>query len=116
MAIIKNDDGEYLDNVSDAERVTCVGPDGTPVFPSPTVRATSISRVSGAATTPITAGKQSYTIVVLTAASPASPTLDGVPLPANVTLTFAVTSPADSLEAATLATVSGDDVIILAVT
>lgn len=116
MTIIKNDEGEYLDNVAEAERVTVVGPGGAPVFPLPVSRVTSITRVATAMSTPITAGKQSYTVTVVSAASAASPTLDGVALPAGYTATFSISNPGDTLEAATLVTVSGDDVIILAVT
>ena len=117
MAVIRNDELEYSDDVSRATRCLAVDSSGNPVPVLVSAqRVTSIQRVTGAASTAITAGKQSYTVTVVAAASAASPTLDGVALPAGYTATFAITNPGDTLESATLATVLGDDVIILAVT
>lgn len=135
MAVVR-DDQQFIDTAQQATRVIDIGGGGggggltdaelraTPVPVSGTVtatppasveRVTAIARVATATTTAITAGKKSYSVAVVTAASVASPTLDGVALPAGVTISF--TSPDnDTLEAASLVTVSGDDVIVTSVT
>lgn len=78
-------------------------------------RTKSISRVTTATTTTIPAGRQSYTVTVIAAASAASPTLDGVALPVGYTATFSVVYGRDTLPSASLVTVAGDDVLILQV-
>lgn len=135
MAVVR-DDQQFIDTAQQATRVIDIGGGGggggltdaelraTPVPVAGTVtatppasveRVTAIARVATATTTAITAGKKSYSVAVVTAASVASPTLDGVALPAGVTISF--TSPDnDTLEAASLVTVSGDDVIVTSVT
>lgn len=88
--------------------------DSTPV--GGVARTSSIQRVNTAATTAIAAGTQSYTVTVVAAASAASPTLGGVALPAGYTATYSVVYGRDTLPAASVVTVAGDDVIILKVT
>lgn len=112
MAIERNDEHLYIDNTAKAQRVTVVSGGGGGAVQ----RVTSIQRVNTATTTPIAAGTQSYTVTVVTASGAASPTLDGVALPAGYTATYAVTNPGDTLEAASMVTATGDDVIILKVT
>lgn len=86
------------------------------ITPGPGVAlAKSITRVNTATTTPIAAGAESYSVTVVSAASAASPTLDGVALPVGYTATFSVVYARDTLPSASLVTVSGDDVIILQV-
>jgi hypothetical protein len=106
------------DGLTDAElRAAPVPVSGTVTAtpPASVQRVTAITRVATATTTAITAGKKSYSVAVVTAASVASPTLDGVALPAGATVSF--TAPDnDTLEAASVVTVSGDDVIITSVT
>lgn len=102
---------QYIDGTARATRVITVGSAGT----SSTQRVTAIARVATATTTAITAGKQSYTVAVVAAASTASPTLDGVALPSGSSVTFSAPT-GDTLEAASLVTVLGDDVIITSVT
>lgn len=141
MSNQRTDDSEYVDQVALATRVIAVDSAGTPIPPggggltdaqlravpvpvSGTVtanppatvqRVTAITRVITATTTAITAGKKSYTVTVIAAASAASPTLDGVALPAGYTASYSSPSN-DTLESASVVTVLGDDVIILAVT
>lgn len=78
-------------------------------------RSKSTTRQTTATTLNIPVGRQSYTITVIAAASAASPTLDGVALPVGYTATFSVVYGRDTLPAAAIATVVGDDVIILQV-
>lgn len=78
-------------------------------------RTTSIQRVITATTTTLVAGHRSYTVTVIAAASAASPTLDGVALPVGYTASYSADG-ANTLEAASLVTVLGDDVIVLMVT
>lgn len=108
---------EYVDNEAKATRVTMVAADGSASGggAASVQRVTAISRVATATTTSITAGKKSYTVAVVAAASAASPTLDGVALPAGSTFTFEAPQ-GDTLEAASVVTVSGDDVIITSIT
>lgn len=108
---------QWIDDAAKATRVTLVAADGTasPGSGATVQRVTAIARVNTATTTAITAGKQSYTVAVVSAASAASPTLDGVALPAGSSFTFEA-PPGDTLEAASVVTVSGDDVIITSVT
>ena len=71
--------------------------------------------ISAHGTHTITAGKKSYSIAVIAAASEDSPTLDGVAIPANTVLEFEA-PPNDTLEAASLVTVAGDEVLFVSVT
>lgn len=75
--------------------------------------ATTLARINTATTTPIAAGALSYTVIVITAASAASPTLDGVALPLGE-FTFG-TDGSGTLDAASLVTVAGDDVLLMQV-
>lgn len=107
---------QWVDDAAKATRVTVVDSSGTAgAGSSATVqRTTAISRVNTATTTSITAGKKSYTVAVVTAASAASPTLGGVALPVG-SYSFEA-PPNDTLDAKSLVTVSGDDCIIISVT
>lgn len=104
---------------------SCVPPDnssgaGGPVSAGVT-RTTTITRFASAGpagvtapgTYPIVAGRKSYTVTVNAAASIATPTLDGVALVAGTVRTFSADSDGDTLEAAVLITVAGDDVELL---
>lgn len=110
--------GGDSDALTDAElRATPVEVEGevTVDLPASVQRVTAIQRVITATTTSITAGKKSYSVAVVTAASGSSPTLDGVALPAGVTVSFSAPDN-DTLESASLVTVLGDDVIVTSVT
>lgn len=87
------------------------GSSGRSVSP---LRNQKIQRVSTATTTTIPRGVRSFSVTVVTAASAASPTLDGVALPAGFTGSFDADG-YDGLHEMDLVTVSGDDVIILTV-
>ncbi len=81
-------------------------------YPQPTTqRTTGLVRVNTATTTAITAGSRSYSVTVVAAASSASPTLEGVAIPMGMTVRYEAPEN-DTLEAASVVTVSGDDVII----
>ncbi len=113
---VHRENSQFLDDTAQATRVIGVDATGTPVAGAAAAqRVTGISRVATATTTAITAGKKSYTVAVVTAASAASPTIDGVAVPAGTSLTWEA-PPNDTLEAASVVTVSGDDVIIISVT
>lgn len=107
---------QYIDDGARATRVTIVGTDGSASASgaASVQRVTAISRVATATTTSISAGKKAYTVAVIAAASAASPTLAGVALPVG-SYSFEA-PPGDTLEAESLVTVSGDDVIIISVT
>lgn len=107
---------QWIDDGARATRVTLVASDGSvpPDAAAAVQRVTGIVRVATATTTPITAGKKAYTVAVITAASAASPTLDGVAIPVGAYNYEA--PPGDTLESASVVTVSGDDVIILSIT
>ncbi len=109
---------QWVDDVPKATRVQIVsaaGADATPAAAAASVqRVTAVTRVATATTTSITAGKKAYTVAVVTAASPASPTLAGVALPVG---SYSFEAPTgDTLEAESLVTVTGDDCIILSIT
>jgi hypothetical protein len=106
----------WIDSTAQAARVTMVATDGTSTGTPGVARTKSLTRVNTATTTSITAGKKSYTVIVVAAASAASPTLDGVALPAGVSLTFSVISNNDTLPSASLVTLAGDDVLIASLT
>ena len=108
---------QYVDDSARATRVTMVAADGSAsANTGATVqRVTAIQRVATATTTSITAGKKAYTVAVVTAASAASPTLGGVALPQGASFTFEA-PPNDTLDAKSLVTVLGDDVIITSIT
>lgn len=110
---------KYNDATAQATRVTTVDAGGVIVTPAaPAVRTTNVARyadagpagVSAHGTHNITAGKQSYSIAVSTAASANTPTLDGVAIKAGMTISFSARN-SDTLEAAVLITVAGDDVL-----
>lgn len=113
MAVTRTDELEYSDSTAQATRCLVVDPSGTPVVPpTPVQRATTVTRLTAGGDRNIPAGRTSYTVTVVAASSGASPTLDGVALPAGYTGTF--TAPNyDTLEAAAVVTVAGDDVIVL---
>lgn len=115
MAVIRNNDNEYIDTAAQALRTTSVDASGNPTSLAPVARTKSTTRVTTATTTNITAGAQSYTVTVITASGAASPTLDGVALPAGYTATFSVVYGRDTLPSAAVVTATGDDVIILQV-
>lgn len=104
---------QWLDDAAKATRVVMVDSGGGSggALPTPVQRTTNISRVATATTTPIAAGARSYSVTVLGVASDASPTLDGVALPYGMTVRFAAPNN-DTLEAASLVTLAGDDVLI----
>lgn len=95
------------------DSVTVSGNVGVTSLPS-AQRTTTITRLTVGADRTIPAGTRSYTVTVVAAASAASPTLDGVALPVGYTATFSAPEN-DTLEAAEVATVAGDDVIVLEV-
>lgn len=103
----------WVDDEARATRVTMVAANGSASASSAATvqRAVTIARVATATTTSITAGKYSYTVAVVAAASAASPTLGGVAIPVGTSLTFSA-PPRDTLPAASVVTVTGDDVII----
>jgi hypothetical protein len=72
--------------------------------------ASSGTGVTAPGTRNIPAGRKSYTVAVIAAASAATPTFDGVALPAGTVLTFSAES-GDTLPSATLISVAGDDVL-----
>jgi hypothetical protein len=85
--------------------------------PTGVERSKSVVRYSSTATggtTPgtrnIPAGRKSYTVAVIAAASSATPTFDGVAIPAGTVITFSAES-GDTLPSATLISVAGDDVL-----
>lgn len=90
--------------------------------PAPVSRETEYIRYSDAGPTGVSAhgshaipaGLKSYFITVATAAGATSPTLDGVAIPAGVTIRYEAPY-GDTLEAATLVTAAGDDVIFFSV-
>lgn len=77
-----------------------------------TGRVTNIVRYAAGQTAhgthPIPAGRRSYSVLVYAAGSAASPTLDGVPLLTGTVVNFSDTA---GLEAASLVTATGDDVL-----
>lgn len=117
---LKNNNDEYVDRTATATRTTLVDASGNAV-PAPAVavvRTTNVVRysspgpagVTAPGTRNIPAGRKSYSVAVLTAASVNSPTLDGVALVAGTEVNLSATG-SDTLEAATLITVAGDDVL-----
>jgi hypothetical protein len=72
--------------------------------------ASSGTGVTTPGTRNIPAGRKSYTVAVIAAASSATPTLDGVALPAGTVLSFSAES-GDTLPSASLISVAGDDVL-----
>lgn len=72
--------------------------------------ASSGTGVTAPGTRNIPAGRKSYTVAVIAAASTATPTLDGVALPAGTVMSFSAES-GDTLPGATLISVAGDDVL-----
>lgn len=112
---------KYNDPAAQATRVMTVAADGSTSGGSaaPVVRTTTVARYASAGpagvtapgTRNISAGAISYSVAVLTAGSTATPTLNGVALPAGSSVDFTATRSADTLAAATLITVAGDDVI-----
>lgn len=111
MAVYANNDGEYIDTSSQAQRVTLV----TGGAGGGTQRTPTVQRVNTATTTNVAAGAQSYSFTVVAAASAASPTLGGVALPQGYTATFSAVAPNDTLGAISLVTSAGDDVVVLKV-
>lgn len=108
---------QWIDDAAQATRVTLVDTSGTAYSAGAAAsvqRTTAISRVNTATTTNITAGKKAYTVAVITVASAASPTLGGVALPVG-SYSFEA-PPGDTLDAKSLVTVLGDDVIITSIT
>ncbi len=77
-------------------------------------RTPSIQRVNTATTTTIAPGYRSWSVFVVVAASAASPTLNGVALPAGATVEFSAPD-SETMGGATLVTSTGDDVIITSV-
>lgn len=78
------------------------------------VRVEGITRYNSAGTRTVGAGKRSYSVLVVAAASAASPTLGGVALPAGWSGEF--TAPVnDTLTGLSLVTVGVDDVIVTAI-
>lgn len=119
MAIERNDELLYVDDVARAQRILAVDSSGNPTSGgAPVARTKVIARYNnsgvGGATTPgtrtITTGARSYTVVVLAASSATSPTFDGVALPAGMTVSYSADG-ANTLPAASLVTVVGDDVV-----
>ena len=114
MATTRFDPFGYADTAAEAQRVMLVDGSGEALDPGAgggVARASGISRVATATTTAITAGARSYSVTVIAAASAASPTLDGVAIPQGVTVRFEADGD-NTLDAASLVTVSGDDCLI----
>jgi hypothetical protein len=103
-------DQNWLDATAQATRVTMVAADGSTTTQAGTQRTKSYQHVTTATTTTVTAGKKAYTFKI-NAASPTT-TLDGVVVSVGV-LSWSVISNNDTLPAAVLVTVAGDDVEIL---
>jgi hypothetical protein len=107
---------EIKDGTSDNRQA--VGSDGAASVRSVgTARSKSVVRYASSGTgvtTPgtrnIPAGRKSYTVAVIAAASTATPTFDGVALPAGTVIAFSAES-GDTLPSATLISVAGDDVL-----
>lgn len=119
MAGTIHEDREYSDTGAEATRCIAVDAAGNVIAVSPVVRTTTVTRYANAGPAGVTppgtlnipAGRKSYSIAVITAASAASPTLDGVALTAGTVVTFTA-PPGDTLEAAAFVTVSGDDALV----
>jgi len=71
----------------------------------------TLQRVNTAATTVIPSGVQSVSITVVASSGGTSPTVQGCPLPANVTISLSA-NPEQTLSPVTVVTATGDDVII----
>lgn len=112
MAVERNDELLYSDDVARAQRVLTVDSSGNPTSGgAPTTHVETITRYNTAGTRTIGAAARSYSLVVIAAASAASPTLGGVALPAGYAAEF--TAPqADKVTGLPLVTVTGDDVIV----
>lgn len=105
---------QWLDATAKATRTIGVDAAGVPTSAAPVVRVEGITRYATAGTRTVGAGKKSYSVQVVTAASAASPTLGGVALPAGWSGEF--TAPDnDTLTGLSLVTVGVDDVIVTAV-
>lgn len=92
-----------------------------PVVGTSAVRTTTITRFASAGPAGVTApgtynivaGRKSFTVMVNGAATIATPTLNGVALPVGQVATFSADQGRDTLAAAVLITVAGDDVTLL---
>lgn len=112
MAILENDEQEFIDLAARAQRILSVDTSGNPM--SGAQRTTGIQRVNTATTTNIAAGLRSYSITVVTASSAASPTIAGVAVPAGYTVNYTADG-ANTLSGIAVVTSTGDDVIIATV-
>lgn len=82
---------------------------------APAERTVTVLRVASGATTVIAAGSRYYRVDVITAGSAVTPTFDGVSIPAGAQI-VAAAPPGDTLNAASVVTESGDDVLITTIT
>lgn len=107
MAIERNNDLLYVDDVARAQRITLVDSSGGGAV----THIETITRYNSAGTRTVGASARSYSVMVVAVASVASPTLGGVALPVGYAVEF--TAPqADNLTGQSLVTVTGDDVIV----
>lgn len=98
-----------LDPDAHAERVLPVDAAGNVTVGA--VRTPTVQRVNTATTTNVAAGALGLSVLVVAAASAASPTVGGVAIPAGVSVSFEAPTD-DTLATIAIVTVSGDDVII----
>lgn len=92
---------------------TDVGGDSVVSAVDAKVLAETIVRQTGAVTRSILVGARSRSVTVIAAASAASPTYNGVALPVGTNIVVGVDHPGDTLPAASLVTVAGDDVLFI---
>lgn len=117
---VQRDDQEFLDRTARATRVISVDGSGAPILPeqlTPTFARYADAGPTGVTahgTHAIPAGLLEFSVAVAVASGEDSPTLDGVAIPANATLTFRA-SDGNTLGAAELVTSAGDDVLFLSV-
>lgn len=120
--VVQRDDQEFIDRTARATRVISVDGSGVPVAPVSEQLTPSYVRYADAGPTGVTAhgthaipaGLLEFSVAVVAASGEDSPTLDGVAIPANATLTFRA-SDGNTLGAAELVTSAGDDVLFLSV-
>jgi hypothetical protein len=111
MAIERNDELLYSDDVAKAQRITVVDGTGAPTQAAPVTHVETITRYNAAGTRIVGASARSYSVAVVAAASVASPTLGGVALPAGYVTNYEAPQ-ADKVTGLSLVTVTGDDVIV----
>ena len=89
MPVTRTDELEYSDSTAQATRCLMVDSGGgvVPTPPAPVQRTTTVTRLTGGADLNIPAGRSSYTVTVIAAASSGrGPVCLACPNPANVRL------------------------------